>query len=256
MFRRADPVLLNPRGGTLSRSFFLWRLILPHPLIESVDSGRNGGFRFPAGSVGKSANIGDEPRLIAGPPVGKGEVGFNSSYFVDQGDQLEKAEAVFRSAADVEGPAADLVHLLLGQLHRIEQVVDKKNVANLATIAVDRDRFSSHRLQEKMGDPTLILRSELVGSVDAAHPENGRGTIERSRIFENVLIGGSFRTSVRSLELERPRFADSVLPNSLIDRLVTFFLLLPGAVRKRSVNFVGRREKEGRRSFELPEGFD
>src|SRR3982751_6897126 len=85
-----------------------------------------------------------------------------------------------------------------------------KRVANLIPVAVDRQAVAAQRTEQEMCYPALILSAELPWPVDAAHAHYDRLQTEDARIVPHVLIGCPFRTAVRTVEVQRRSFRDTV----------------------------------------------
>src|SRR5436309_11779939 len=91
-----------------------------------------------------------------------------------------------------------------------------------------------------MCDPPLVLSAELVRTVDAAHPEHGRGLPVRTRVIEDILLGGSLRTTVGRVEIETAGFRYAALPDAVIDRLIALIRGSELYIVKPAVNLIGR----------------
>src|ERR1044071_2404884 len=85
--------------------------------------------RQPAGAAVKFSDIAHIPALTPHPPSPEGKARAPAVQCRDTVDQLEEAQRVFRSAADVEGLAGDIGQTLLGGQERVDQVIDGKRVA-------------------------------------------------------------------------------------------------------------------------------
>jgi hypothetical protein len=59
---------------------------------------------------------------------------------LDAVEQVEQADRVLRSTADVECLPPDAQHVPLREQERIHQVVDEQDVADLLAVAVEGDR--------------------------------------------------------------------------------------------------------------------
>ena len=58
---------------------------------------------------------------------------------------------------------------------RLDQIIDKQDVAHLFAVAVNSGPPFFESVDQKMRNPTLIFGAELVQAVNAAHPENHSG---------------------------------------------------------------------------------
>src|SRR4051812_17503772 len=120
--------------------------------------------------------------------------------------------------------SSNLFNLVLSQEKSIDKIVDIKNVANLESIAVQGYRKAVERANQEVGNPTLVFISVLMRTVDTTHAENRRWQFEGAGVVEHILVGCTFRTTVRAVKLERALFTDALAFQSRVDGFV------PGAV--------------------------
>src|SRR5438067_6436962 len=85
-----------------------------HQPAETTDAFGDAGPRRPAGEPVELANVTDIPALIADAPIAKGDGWTVPVLHRDAVDQLQQAQRVFASAADIEGLARDLGKAVLG----------------------------------------------------------------------------------------------------------------------------------------------
>src|ERR1051326_8408657 len=86
--------------------------------------------RQPTGGAVKFSDIADIPALIPPPPSPEGKARAPAIKRRDTVDQLEEAQRIFRSAADIEGLAGDIGQTLLGGQKRVDEIIDKQSVAH------------------------------------------------------------------------------------------------------------------------------
>src|SRR4051794_35993653 len=98
-----------------------------------------------------------------------------------------------------------------------------------------------------MRDPSLIFRPELMRAVDATHSEHHRRQPERARVIEDVLIGSTLRTPVRTVEIKPLIFGDTSAGRGFVDRMVTFAIRPQIDVVQAAIDLVSRCEYERRR---------
>src|SRR6185369_12566255 len=111
--------------------------------------------RFPTGGVPKLRSVADVIALVRRAPRLEANRVLTAIQLTNQIEHLQQADRVLRSTTHVEGLAGDVVHVLVGQQHRVDQIVNEKNVANLQTVAIDRDRPVRESLNEEMRQPAL-----------------------------------------------------------------------------------------------------
>src|SRR3954471_23026117 len=93
-----------------------------------------------------------------------------------------------------------------------------------------------------MGDPSLVLRAELMGTIDAAHAKHDRRQPEASGIIHYVLIRCAFGATVWTVKVEWTGFADAGLSEGRIDGLVSKVTAAQADVFQPAVYLVGRSE--------------
>src|SRR5437660_6917983 len=119
--------------------------IAPAARLRQVERGAGGG------------RVGDEPALVALPPVFELEIYLaarDRAHFVDQ---LEQADGVCRSTTEVECAALHPIDALERTHVGVDRVGDVEDVAHLPSAGVNRDRRVLERAGEKMRDPALVL---------------------------------------------------------------------------------------------------
>ena len=77
-----------------------------------------------------------------------------------------------------------------------------EDIAYLVAVAVYGNGASLQHGVKEMRNPTLVLIAELPRTGDAGHAEDNRSQIVDARIIADVLIGSSFGTAVRRMEIE------------------------------------------------------
>src|SRR5690242_7830284 len=152
--------------------------------------------RQPAGGAVKFSDIAHIPALITHPPSPEGKARAPAVQCRDTVDQLEEAQRVFRSAADVEGLAGDIGQTLLGGQERVDEIIDEQSIAYLLAIAVKRDRLPVGGADHEMREPALVLGAVLMRPVDAAHAEDGGRKSIAARVIEDVLVGRPLRAAI------------------------------------------------------------
>jgi hypothetical protein len=219
--------------------------------LGDADPGR------PAGRVAESSRVADVVPLICLAPGVELHLRRRGAQRADRLDQLDEAGGSFRPAADVERVAGERVHLRLREQHRIDEIADVQDVADLQSVAVYRDRLILDGANEKVRDPALILGAELVRTVNAAHSEDDRRQPEGARVVEDVLVRGALRTAIRAVKIDRARFADARHPRVGVRWDVTAFVGHELHVFQVAVHLVRRREQErwrfGQRAQRLQE---
>src|SRR4051812_33641292 len=143
-----------------------------HP-AQAVGQRRGGA---PAGQSIKPVDVRHVVTLISGAPGAAVQLDPTAGGGRDLLDEIAHADGVAGTAADVEGATCDLGgrrgQLRLGETHGVDEVVDVEGIPDLQAVAIDRDWPSRQRADEEMRDPSLVRRSALVGTVDAAHAKN------------------------------------------------------------------------------------
>ena len=89
----------------------------------------------------------------------------------NQVHKFQQADGVRRASANIEGLPGGPGDSTGREFERIEQIVDKQNVAHLHAIAVDRDGLAGQSAEQKVGHPALVFIPALPGTVNAAHAE-------------------------------------------------------------------------------------
>ncbi len=112
-------------------------------------------------------------------------------------------------------------HILVHQVHHPHQIIHKKQVAHLLAVAIDRDGLAFQGLPQKMGNPALVFRAQLVGSINAAHTEDAGSEAIRVRVIEHVLVRTAFRASVWRQELERLTLVHARTSERFVNRLIS-----------------------------------
>src|SRR3990172_6544035 len=145
-----------------------------HPLTQRLDPVGDGCLRAPAQVPPCFADVGDIHLLVPGSPIAEGQSDGFVLPSLQAVDELQQGRHVLRAAADVVCLAAASLDSFDGPVGDIEQIVDEEDVADLTTVAVDRDRPAQERGNYEMGYPTLILDAELTPAVDARLAEDHR----------------------------------------------------------------------------------
>src|SRR5687768_18599117 len=87
-----------------------------------------------------AACVRDIVALVARPPIREGQVDWAADQVLNMAQKLAQAHRICRPAAEVEGAALYGTDALPGGKISIDGVRDVQHVANLASVAVDRDR--------------------------------------------------------------------------------------------------------------------
>src|SRR5205085_7632062 len=122
----------------------------------------------------------------------------------------------------------------------------KNNVAHLHAVAIQCDGLAIQCTDQEMRYPSLVLRTELMWTVNAAHSEYARRPAERARVVQHILIGCALRAAVRSVEIEWARFVDSATPHAVLHWLITSAGVMQIDVGQIAVYFIGRGVDEWR----------
>jgi len=194
------------------------------------------------------------PGLIAGPPRAEPHLWTTATHSADEIDEFQQAHRILRPAAQVECAAADRVDVGECSEPGRDCVIDVQGVADLQAVAKNRDRAAPDGLQHEVGNPTLIFRSELAGSVDAAHPQRGGAQAIDACIVADIVVGGSLGAAVRTIEVEGGGFGDAATNSSVSDDVA---LAVPnkGAGRKQpAVDLVGGGKHYGRPRIVVSQG--
>src|SRR4051812_43197340 len=125
-------------------------------------------------------------------------------------EQLAETDRIGGAAPEIEGAPGDTVDPLPRAEIGLDGVGDVEHVADLVTVAVERDRLAFERADQEVRDPALTLGAHLAMAVDAAHPQHGGGDAEAARVIEDILVGRPLRTAIRRVEVERPILSYSV----------------------------------------------
>src|SRR5689334_16955278 len=139
------------------------------PVVETPHAFTNANLRFPPCEGTKFVSVRHVVTLVRGAPVFEVNRNLTAVQLSDQVEQLEQTDRVRWSTTDVESVSREVLHVLLAQQERVNQVVDEENVAHLFAVAVDADRLSGERTNDEVGHPALIFITVLVRAVDAAH---------------------------------------------------------------------------------------
>src|SRR5579883_620403 len=115
---------------------------------------------------------------------------------------MMERKGVARAATDIESLAAGLERIL-GKEKRINEILDKQNIADLRSVAVNRNWLACGGANQEMSDPALVLGTELVRTVDAAHAKNRRRKGVGMGVIQDVLVSGAFRAAIRGAKIER-----------------------------------------------------
>src|SRR5947209_13004606 len=96
----------------------------------------------------RCARVGDEPALVALPPILEAKLDVAPDDRAHLADELEQAHRIRRPAPEVEGPTGNVADILERAHIGIHRVADVENVADLPPVAVDRDRPPLERADE------------------------------------------------------------------------------------------------------------
>ena len=104
-----------------------------------------------------------------------------------------------------------------------------------------------NRLDEKMRQPALIFRPELMRAVNTAHAKHRDAKIVSVGIIEHVLIRGAFRTAIRAAKLQRPLLTDALLGQLGVDGSISIVVSHQLEFGERAVDFVCGGKQQRRR---------
>src|SRR5690242_4188044 len=171
----------------LSRCSFLafwFGPVRQKPLVQKFHSAFDRYPGAPPGCLSKTRRVADIVLLVADParPHCKSRLG--SANLANQLQQLKQADRIGGPPADVKCASGNRTHVFLGQQQRSHQVLDIKHVSHLHSIPIDCDRLPFNGTDQKTGHPSLVFISELVGTINATHPEDDRGNSKRSDVIQ------------------------------------------------------------------------
>src|SRR5688572_6853904 len=106
----------------------------PQPLNQPFHPLRDTDAWRPPGDMLEFAGVGDIVALIAGAPTIEFHRWFATEKLSDQIEQLEEADGVAGSAADVERLPCLCAHVPLRKQESIDQILHAQDVAHLAAI--------------------------------------------------------------------------------------------------------------------------
>src|SRR4051794_27602013 len=191
-----------------------------------------------------AAHVGDVIALIAGPPIGEGQLDRPADQVLDMAQELPQADGVRGPAAEVEGAALHGVDAAPRRNIGLDGVGDVEHVAHLPPVAVDRDRLSFESADQKMRHPALVLGPHLAWAIDAAHAHDRGRHAEAAGIVEDVLVGGALRAAIGRVEIERAILADALRAHRRIARQIGVVGRVEDDVGEIAVDLVGRGEDE------------
>src|SRR5581483_733643 len=94
-----------------------------------------------------------------------------------------------------------------------------------------------------MRNPTLVLGSHLMRTIDATHAKYNCGNSKATRVIQHVLVCRFFGAAIGAVKIEGPLFADSCSQGS-VQRTVTRALSLQGQICQAAVDLISRGEDE------------
>src|SRR5690606_14818581 len=97
---------------------------------------------------------------------------------------------------------ADPFNLVMSADHGFHKIINIQHISHLTAITIKSDGFATKRPKYEVRHPTLIFGSELMRTANAAHSENHGGQSECASVVQNILISGSFGTSIRTMEIK------------------------------------------------------
>jgi hypothetical protein len=119
-------------------------------------------------------------------------------------------------------------------------------VADLMSVAVDSDRLIAQCADQEVRDPALVFGAELARPVNTALAEDGCAQTKGVGVIENILIGGSLRTTVRGTEGKRAGLIDAALTDIRVRRNVAVRRLLHLQISQIAVDLVSAGEDKRR----------
>src|SRR4051812_44534687 len=116
---------------------------------------------MPADGPLKRAVIGDVPALVGKTPRLELDRRSSLEQELEPLQELDERKCALRTATYVERSARKLVDAIAHHEHGVDQIVDEEDVADLSTVAVDRDVLPTQRANEKVREPSLVFVAEL-----------------------------------------------------------------------------------------------
>src|SRR5215207_8690934 len=223
------------------------QMLVRQPAGERRDAGAPWDRGSQLEGARRAARVGDVVALIAGAPIGEGQLDRPADQILDMAQELPQADGVRWPAAEVEGAALHGVDAAPRRKIGLDGIGDVEHVAHLTPVAVDRDRFSFESADQEMRHPALVLGPHLARAIDAAHAHDCGRHAEAAGIVEDVLVGGALRAAIGRVEIERSILADALRAHRRIARQIGFVGLVEDNVGEIAVDLVGRGEDEGGR---------
>src|SRR6185312_10079523 len=182
------------------------RHTLFEPTIQTGNALRRRRARHPPRRRREARRISHVIALVPDAPIGELRVYAQRVPVLQQRNELEEAERVTGASAYVESASRQLRHALAYGTEGVHEIFRIEYIAHLAAIPENGQGSPAARLDDEVCHPALIFIAELMRSVDAAHPEHHGGHAVRTRVVENVLVGGTFRAPIGTVKIQRLRF--------------------------------------------------
>src|SRR5690625_4149254 len=221
------------------------------PVAQQLDALNRRDLRRPARHLLQLAGIGAVVALIPLPPISEAHLRFNAGQLSDQIQDIQKTDSVGWPTTDIECLARQLIDMLLQGQESRYQIVHEQDVEHLFSIAIQRDRLSLERAYQEMRHPALIFGSELMRAINTTHAQRRRRQAHAAGIIDGVLISPTFRAAIRAMEIKTVRFADTVLANFRVQRLVALPDQTQRDIRQGAIDLIGGGE-DNRGRLRLP----